>query len=79
MFHSNGQLKFRDAPPLLTNGSAALKASRLGKINIILNLLFYSIKYFDHYFFFYFILFFATCILYSIQQFECFVSLNHTA
>ena len=48
MFHSNGQLKFRDAPPLLTNGSAALKASRLGKIDIILNLLFYSIKYFDH-------------------------------
>ena len=52
MFHSNGQLKFRDAPPLLTNGSAALKASRLGKINIILNLLFYSIRYFDHLFFF---------------------------
>ena len=48
MFHSNGQLKFRDAPPLLTNGSATLKASRLGKIDIILNLLFYSIKYFDH-------------------------------
>ena len=51
MFHSNRQLKvvvpeimydkFRDAPPLLTNG-----AFRLRKMNIIL--LFYSIKYFGH-------------------------------
>ena len=67
MFHSNGQLKFRDAPPLLTNGSAALKASRLGKINIILNLLFYSIKYFDHYFFFisFYFLQLVSFILYS--------------
>ena len=50
--------KFRGAPPLLTNGSAALKAFRLRKMNIIL--LFYSIKY-------YFILFhFIFCNLYPL-------------
>ena len=57
--------KFRDASPLLTKGSAALKASRLRKMNIIL--LFFSIKYFDHslYFISFYFLQLVSFILYS--------------